>query len=139
MNKKKVIVVRSTILQRFRNNLRRILILESSKRRGEVLDEYLFIEHSNGALQSLSPEEERKVIKLSSLSNHISQVLRASICVCSKCQSTDRSMAYNPTFKKWYCLQCFKDLREIYFNEKPLMIQEGTWNDGMEIFHRSFL
>ncbi len=140
MKKKKTIVIKDSLLQKIRNNFRRVLILESNERCGKIIDRYIAIEHdSNGSLRDLSTEEERKLIDLCTISNHLSQKLTESICVCSKCQAVDKDMTYNPMFKKWYCVDCFNELRDIYFIEKPLMVQEGDWDESMEKYHRSFL
>ena len=140
MKKKKTIVIKDSLLRMVRNNFRHVLILESNKRHKEIVDRYIAIERDlNGNLRDLSVEEKRNVIELSTLSNHVSQGLIKSICVCSKCQAVESDMTYNPTFKEWYCVDCFNDLRDMYFSEKPLMMQEGDWDEGMEKFHRSFL
>lgn len=139
MKEKKTIVIKDSLLRRIRNNFRRILILETSKRRGRIRDRRIAIEHDlSGDLRDLSTEEKRKVIDLCTLSNHLSQGLTESICVCSKCQAIDKDMTYNSTFKKWYCVDCFNGLRDIYFREKPLMVQEGDWDAFNEKFFRSF-
>lgn len=130
---------KDSLLQKIRNNFRRILILETSKRHGKIRDRHIAIEHdSNGNLRDLSTEEERKLIDLCTLSNHLSQRLTESICICSRCQVVDKDMTYNPAFKKWYYVDCFNELWDIYFSEKPLMVQEGGWDAGMKYFFRSF-
>lgn len=139
MKKKKTIVIKSSLLKQVRNNLRHILILESNKRGGEIVDKYIAIEHdSNGNLRDLSAEEQRKVIDLCAFSGHLSEKLRGSICVCSSCHAVDKGMTYNPTIKIWYCVDCFNELRDIYFHEKPLMVEEEGWDGSMEYFFRSF-
>jgi len=139
MKKKRTIVIKDSLLREVRNSFRRILILESNKRHGQVVDRYIAIERdSNGNLRDLSTEEQRKVIDLSTFSNHLSQKLTDSICACGSCNAVDKDMTYNPTLKKWYCVDCFNELRDMYFNEKPLMEQEDGWDGSMEYFFRSF-
>lgn len=139
MKKKRTIVIKDSLLRKIRNNFRHTLILESSKRRGEVVDRRIAIEHdSNGNLRDLSTEEQRKVIDLCALSGHLSQKLTDSICFCGSCHAIDKDMTYNPTLKRWYCVDCFNELRDMYFSEKPLMVQEDGWDGSMEYFFRSF-
>ena len=139
MKKKKTIVIKDSLLREVRNNFRCILILETSKRHGRIRDRRIAIERdSNGNLRDLSTEEQRKVIDLCALSGHLSQKLTDSICFCGDCHAVDKNMTHNPTLKKWYCVDCFNDLRDMYFNEKPLMVQEDSWDGSMEYFFRSF-
>jgi len=139
MKKKKTIVIKNSSLRKIRNFLRRILILESNKRSGEVIDRRIAIEQdSSGNLRDLSTEEQRKVIDLCAFSGHLSKKLRDSICFCGSCHTVDKDMVYNTTIKRWYCVDCFNEFRDTYFNEKPLMMEEEDWDESMEYFFRSF-
>ena len=139
MKKKKSIVIKNSSLRKIRNNFRRILILESNKRGSEIVDRYIAIEHdSKGNLRDLSTKEERKVIDLCARSGYLSDKLRDSICVCASCHAADKDMTYNPTIKRWYCVDCFNEFRDTYFHEKPLMVEEEDWDGSMEYFFRSF-
>lgn len=139
MKKKKTIVIKSSSLRKIRNALRRILILESNKRSGGVIDERIAIEQdSSGNLRDLSAKERRKVIDLCARSGHLSDKLRDSICVCDSCHAADKNMTYNPTIKRWYCVDCFTEFRDTYLHKKPLMVEEEDWDGSMEYFFKSF-
>jgi hypothetical protein len=139
MKKKRSIIIKSPPLKEIRNVLRRILILESNKRSGEVIDERIAIEQdSSGNLRDLSPKDDRKLIDLCARSGHLSDKLTDSICVCGSCHAVDKDMTYNPTIKKWYCVDCFNEFRDTYIHEKPLMVEEDDWDGSMEYFFRSF-
>ncbi len=139
MKKKKTIVIKNSSLQKIRNNFRRILILESNRRSGKITDSRRAIEHDpDGNLRELSTEEQRRVINLCTKSNYLSDKLRDSICVCGSCHAVDKDMTFNPTIKRWYCVDCFNELRDMYFHEKPLMVEEDDWDGSMEYFFRSF-
>ena len=140
MKKKRSIIIKSSSLRKIRNDLRRILVLESNKRRGEVINRRIAIQQdSSGNLRDLSDEERMKLIKLCTRSNHLSETLTNSICVCEKCHAVDKDMAYNPTVKRWFCVDCFNALKDIYYQEKPLMQEEEDWDENMEYFFRSFV
>ncbi len=139
MKKSKKIVIGNPLLQRIRNNFRLVLVLESNRRLELIADKRLAIEQgSDGKIRDLSAEEKKEVLELCTFSSYLSELLRSSICVCGMCPATDKDMEYNPTLKRWYCLNCFKDLQSTYIREKPLMLLTDDWDESMEHFFSSF-
>jgi len=111
MKREKTIVIRDPKLRKIRHNLRMILILESGAREKEITDqekEILF--DKDGKVQSLTIKEEEEAIKLALEYRKYLFSMRDSICFCQLCHSTDKDMSYVPKFKRWFCVDCSKEL-----------------------------
>lgn len=111
MKRAKTIVIKNPKLRKIRDNLRKILILECVAREEEISArkrKILFDEE--GKIRSLTIKEEEEVLKLSLELRKYMFSMRESICSCQLCHSTDKDMSYNPKEKRWYCVDCSKEL-----------------------------
>ena len=113
MKKARTIIIRNPKLRKIRNNLRKILILENVAR-GEKISarEREISLDKDGKLRSLTTGELREASRLFRESSKYSTSLRDSICFCELCLSTDKDMSYIPRFRRWFCVDCSKELEE---------------------------
>ncbi len=121
MKRARTIIIRDPKLRKCRNSLRKILILENvargnknSARRKEIRFD------KNGRFRSLTTKEEEEINRLFRESRKYSASLRDSICFCECCLSTDKDMSYVPRFRRWFCVDCSKELEE----DQRLLLKE---------------
>jgi len=78
-------------------------------------------------------------IEIGNERNELLLGLKASICLCSGCNQTDRTMVYNVPLKRWYCTLCGQRYRDFYYKNKTILDQNGFVGDFNEDFHKTFL
>ncbi len=139
MRKRKTIIIRDPKLRRIRNNLREVLIHEIVKREEKIFARKKKILYDEiGRFHDLNDKENNEVQRLNLEFRDYVFLLRDSICFCQGCRAADKDMSYNPTLKKWYCIDCCKEFQEEYKERRPFRIQEDDWDWNTEIFYRSF-
>ena len=113
MKRARTIIIRDPKLRKIRNNLRKILLLESVARIKELSAREREISlDKDGKLRSLTTEELREASRLFRESSNYSTYRKNSICFCELCLSTDKDMSYVPRFRRWFCVDCSKELEE---------------------------
>ncbi|KKL09197.1 hypothetical protein LCGC14_2568270 [marine sediment metagenome] len=121
MKRARTIIIRDPKLRKIRDNLRKILILESVARVKELSDRRREIRFDkNGEFRSLTTGEQREANRLFREYSKYSTSRKDSICFCELCLSTDKDMSYIPRFKRWFCVDCSKDLEE----DQRLLLEE---------------
>ena len=121
MKRARTIIIRDPKLRKIRDNLRKILILESVARVKELSDRRREIRFDkNGEFRSLTAEEGKEVNRLFREYSNYSTYRKNSICFCELCLSTDKDMSYIPRFRRWFCVDCSKELEE----DQRLLLEE---------------
>lgn len=112
MKRAKTIVIKDPKLMKIRDNLRKILILECVAREEEISAKKRKLRFDkDGKFRSLTSKEEGEILKLSLELRKYMFSMRNSICFCEFCNSTDKDMSYVPRFKQWFCVDCYKELK----------------------------
>lgn len=140
MKKKRSIVIKDPKLRRIRNNLRKILIGTVQGRRIDLTSGIDAISRdSEGQLRmNLTPSERAEFKRLKDIRSQINELTDKSICYCTACKQINKDMTYNPTLEKWYCVECFEEFRDHYYQQK-IRKQKGEFlGDYHEFFFESF-
>lgn len=140
MKKKRCIVIKDPKLQRIRNNLRKILIGTVQDRRVNLTSEIDAISRdSEGRLRmNRTPSENAELQKFRDMKSQINELTDKSICYCSACKQINKDMAYNPTLEAWYCVECYEEFRDYYYQQK-IEKQKGKFlGDYYEPFFETF-
>ena len=110
MKDERKIVIRSSRLQKIRNNLREILIRA-------VYDEIEILRNYASLYPpplELPPEEEVELYYLQGTKHELYSLKRKSICECPICSSQDKDMVYIDFHEEWYCIECYENDRIWY-------------------------
>lgn len=87
MKKQKSIIIKNPYLLNLRNNLRNILIKADIQKRKKL----------------------RKQGKHSEIEK-LREIAERSIIYCPVCHKVNNNMTFNTKMKRWYCIDCYKDL-----------------------------
>ncbi len=116
MKKKKIIAYKDERIKKIAINLRKLLrdvVLDYDSRLGDL---------------SLKAWKQQNKSKSQSIQEQREELLRAlskSICMCPTCRKSDRDMIFNPFVEKWWCAQCYQDMKDTYLNDKSFFEEEG--------------
>jgi len=109
MKNGRTISIRDPKLQRFRNNLRLIILKECAKRKSEISDQEHNLTHDKNGKYIRISEETGKILKdLSDKWWEIERPLRASIIKCPICSKHNKDMTYHRKTKTWFCVEHYK-------------------------------
>jgi len=109
MKNGRTICIKDPKLQKIRNNLRLIILEESSRRKSEIRDQEYAINHDKDGNYVRSSEEDIK--GLQELTNkwwEIERPLRASIVKCATCGKSNKNMTYHRKDRTWDCVDCHR-------------------------------
>jgi hypothetical protein len=98
-----------------RNNFREIIDGAYTIHVSEILEKRRLLYES----EDFYKEEEYQNLskKLSNQLSAIERSHRASLLICPVCFKTDKDMTYNPLRKKWYCTECYHELKKGFTEE----------------------
>ncbi len=116
MRKKKILAYKDEQIKKIAINLRKSIRKATMKKESEL-----------GKLHTKAWKQQNK-IKSQSIQQQREQLLEAlgkSICMCPRCRKSDRDMIFNPFLEKWWCAQCYQEMRDSYLNDKSLFSEEG--------------
>ena len=140
MKKKRSIVIKDPKLRRIRNNLREILIGTVQSREIRLRSEINAISRDSERhlRRDLTPSESVELQKLKDMKSEINELTDKSICYCNGCKQINKDMAYNPTLEEWYCVECYEEFRDYYYQQK-IKKQKGKFlGDYYEPFFETF-
>lgn len=125
MRKKRIVAYREERIKKIAFNLRQLL-------RDVVIDydSYLGGLNSNSWLQ----DDKEKSYLIQQQRGHLMSALRKSICMCPRCRKSDRDMIFNLGLKEWWCMQCYREMRDCYYEQKSLFSEEGE-----EEYYKTFV
>lgn len=106
MKKKRTISIKNPKLQKFRNNLRSLLLDYG----------YDEIERLRKIYNTTNDENMQGILMDKRI--EVDRIIRASICQCASCSKSVSDMTFNPHLKEWFCAQCYKESHEFYKNTK---------------------
>jgi len=109
MKNGRTIIIRDPKLQKIRNNLRFIILKESSKRKSEIRDQKHDVNHDKDGNYIRTTDEGSKILQeLTVKWWEIERPLRASIIKCPGCNKHKNDMTFHRKTRTWYCVQCYK-------------------------------
>lgn len=108
MKNGKTISIKDPKLQKFRNNLRLIILKECAKRQMEISDQEHDLKHDkDGNYIGVSDETVTILQQLNDEWWEVERPLRASIVKCPGCNKHNKDMTYHRESRTWYCVQCY--------------------------------
>ncbi|MFW9987641.1 MAG: hypothetical protein ACFFC3_03215 [Candidatus Odinarchaeota archaeon] len=108
MKNGRTISIRNLKLQKIRNNLRQIILIECSKRKSEITDQKHDLRFDKDGKYLRPDEETHKILQgLTDKWWDIERPLRASIVKCATCGASDKDMTYHRKSRSWYCVDCY--------------------------------
>ena len=117
MKKKRTIIIGNPHLKQIRNNLRSVILKTNRSVQHELLDKVSELKSIDGYFENHPPRLHDEVKHLKDKEKKIERALRASILLCPVCFKTDKDMTYNPVQKKWYCTECYTELKKGFAEE----------------------
>ena len=138
--KKRCVVIKDPKLRRIRNNLREILIKAYQNTDIKLTSEIDAISRdSEGRLRmNRTPSENAELQKLKDMRSQINELTDKSICYCRACKQINKDMAYNPTLEEWYCVECYEEFRDYYYQQKIEKQKAKFLGDYYEPFFETF-
>ncbi len=116
MKRKKTIVIKNPQLRRFRNNLRLVLLKAVSDKWYPITEEIRGLTYKeDGTPRDFIDMDE--IHFLNEKRNELDSLSSDSICKCATCNVADKDMTFNPYFKAWFCVDCYKINRSYYRKE----------------------
>lgn len=115
MDKKRAIIIRNPCLRRVRDSFREVILRACSASQKKIHEK----KQELGLNRSSYGDDEygRLSSELSRRWEGIERPLRASILLCPVCFQADKDMVCNPVRKKWYCTECYAELKEGFTKE----------------------
>ena len=111
MRDKRAIIIKSTRLQKIRNNLRNLILQAYNTQWQQLFDEMEEIERdSTGkyrSVRSMTPDERKKFRELQRQETALRDLAGRSILMCVACGKGERDMIYNKAYNAWYCTECY--------------------------------
>ena len=141
MKKKRTILIKDPKLQRIRNNLRQVLIKAFQHLDFKLTSEIDAISRdSEGRLKkNIEDSESVELQRLKDIQCQLNEFTDKSICYCEGCKQINKDMTYNPTLKRWYCVECSEEFRDHYYQQK-IRKQKGEFlGDYHKFFFKSFI
>ena len=140
IKKKRTVVIKDQHLQNIRNNFRKILVKTIQVERMKLTSEINAIarDSERKPRMDLTPSESAELKRLKDVKAKINELTDKSICYCRACKQTNKDMAYNPTLEEWYCVECYEEFRDYYYQQK-IEKQKGKFlGDYYEPFFETF-
>lgn len=117
MKKKRAIIIENPCLRKIRNNFRSLILKSSRSIQHRILDEIEELKNNPDYYEKNNDLLLNQAEVLYKKENMIESALRSSILLCPACLKTDKDMIYNPVRKTWYCIECYKTLRDGFAEE----------------------
>ena len=116
MKKKKIIAYRDERIKKVAFNLRQLVRKATMERDSELGDLHR---------KAWKQKNRNKSKSIQQQIYNLLEELDKSICMCPRCRKSDRDMIFNPLLEEWWCAQCYQDMRNSYYEDKPLFSEEG--------------
>jgi len=110
LNKKRTIIIKNPCLRRVRNNFRKIIDGAYTIYVSEILEKRRALYENRDFYKEEDYQNHSK--RLSNQLSTVERSYRTSLLICPVCFKTDKDMTYNPVRKKWYCTECYTELKK---------------------------
>lgn len=140
MKKKRTVSIKDPRLRRIRNNLRLLLLeLTSAQLKRYFEERHKLHMDLDGNYRNLSESKKPRASELTKKMREIDILRDRSIIRCPSCRMNDRDMTFNPELKQWYCVQCYREMGEFYYQQKEARAKGLEHDDFNEKFYETFL